>query len=160
MLIRSQITRNGDGPLSGFVWAGETDPGWIRFRTDPRSGVMSGLHLTPCEGTVPRGTPFRFRFTNGEQAMRGSEGVAMLILLSQGLSVPALNDVALVLALLSALSIVAFVRRAWFAPGTGRLGFQARRGPRTGPAPLRRPQRPTRATRAEPVASARRRAPV
>ncbi len=80
MLIRSQITRNGDGPLSGFVWAGETDPAWIRFRTDPRSGVMSGLHLTPCEGTVPRGTPFRFRFQNGEQAMRGSEGVAMLIL--------------------------------------------------------------------------------
>ena len=80
MLIRSQITRNADGPLSGFVWAGEADPGWIRFRTDPRSGVMSGVHLSPCEGTVPRGAPFRFRFTNGEQAMRGSEGVAMLIL--------------------------------------------------------------------------------
>jgi hypothetical protein len=80
MLIRSQINRDGEGPLSGFVWAGETDPAWIRFRTDPRSGVMSGLHLTPCEGTVPRGTPFRFRFQNGEQAMRGSEGVAMLIL--------------------------------------------------------------------------------
>jgi hypothetical protein len=80
MLIRSQITRNPDGPLAGFVWAGETDPGWIRFRTDPRSGVMSGLHLTPCDGTVPRGTPFKFRFPNRDQAMRGSEGVAMLIL--------------------------------------------------------------------------------
>lgn len=80
MLIRSRINRDGEGPLCGFVWAGETDPAWIRFRTDPRSGVMSGLHLTPCEGTIPRGTPFRFRFTNGEQAIRGSEGVAMLIL--------------------------------------------------------------------------------
>jgi hypothetical protein len=80
MLIRSETARDGDGPLSGFVWAGETDPGWIRFRTDPRSGIMNGIHLTPCAGTVPRGTPFRFRFQNGEQAMRGSEGVAMLIL--------------------------------------------------------------------------------
>ena len=80
MLIRSETRRDGDGPLSGFVWAGDTDPGWIRFRTDPRSGVMNGVHLTPCAGTVPRGTPFRFRFPNGEQAVRGSEGVAMLIL--------------------------------------------------------------------------------
>jgi hypothetical protein len=80
MLIRSETAREGDGPLSGFVWAGETDPGWIRFRTDPRSGVMNGIHLTSCAGTVPRGTPFRYRFPNGDQAIRGSEGVAMLIL--------------------------------------------------------------------------------
>lgn len=80
MMIRSQTSRSGEGPLSGFVWAGETDPGWIRFRTDPRSGVMTGIHLSPCNGTVPRGTPFKFRFQNGEQAIRGSEGVAMLIL--------------------------------------------------------------------------------
>lgn len=80
MLIRSETLRDGDAPLSGFVWVGETDPGWIRFRTDPRSGVMTGIHLSPCNGTVPRGTPFRFRFPNREQAMRGSEGVAMLIL--------------------------------------------------------------------------------
>lgn len=80
MMIRSQTSRSGEGPLSGFVWAGETDPGWIRFRTDPRSGVMTGLHLSPCNGTVPRGVPFKFRFPNGDQAIRGSEGVAMLIL--------------------------------------------------------------------------------
>lgn len=80
MLMRSQSAREGDGPLSGFVWAGEGDPSWIRFRTDPRSGVMSGIHLSACNGTVPRGTPFRFRFQNGDQAIRGSVGVAMLIL--------------------------------------------------------------------------------
>jgi len=80
MLMRSETSRDGEGPLSGFVWAGETDPGWIRFRTDPRSGVMTGVHISPCNGTVPRGTPFKFRFQNGDQAIRGSEGVAMLIL--------------------------------------------------------------------------------
>lgn len=46
----------------------------------------------------------------------GTTGVAILLLLAQGLSAPALRDVALVLALLSALSMVAFVRRAWFVP--------------------------------------------
>lgn len=80
MLMRSKTSRTGEGDLSGFVWAGETDPGWIRFRTDPRSAVMTGIHISPCNGTVPRGTPFKFRFQNGDQALRGSEGVAMLIL--------------------------------------------------------------------------------
>lgn len=80
MLIRSQSDREGEGPLSGFVWTGDEDPSWIRFKTDPRSGVMTGLHLSACNGTIPRGTPFKFRFPNGEQAIRGSVGVAMLIL--------------------------------------------------------------------------------
>jgi multicomponent Na+:H+ antiporter subunit F len=43
----------------------------------------------------------------------GTSGVAVLLLLSQALSAPALSDVALVLALLSAVAMVAFVRRAW-----------------------------------------------
>lgn len=80
MLIRSKTSRTGDGPLSGFVWAGETDPGWIRFRSDPRSGMMTGVHISPCNGTVPRGTPFKVRFRNGDEAIRSTEGVAMLIL--------------------------------------------------------------------------------
>lgn len=43
----------------------------------------------------------------------GTTGVATLLLLAQGLSSPPLRNVALVLALLSALSAIAFVRRAW-----------------------------------------------
>ncbi len=43
----------------------------------------------------------------------GTTGVATLLLLAQALSAPALRDVALVLALLSAVAMVAFVRRAW-----------------------------------------------
>lgn len=46
----------------------------------------------------------------------GTTGVAILLLLAQGLSVPALRDVALVLALLSVVAVAAFVRRAWEAP--------------------------------------------
>lgn len=43
----------------------------------------------------------------------GTTGVAILLLLSEALSAPALRDVALVLALLSAVAVAAFVRRAW-----------------------------------------------
>ena len=49
----------------------------------------------------------------------GTAGVAILLLLAEALSAPALRDVALVLALLSAVAIAAFVRRAWGATGEG-----------------------------------------
>ncbi len=43
----------------------------------------------------------------------GTTGVAILLLLAQGMSRPALRDVALVFALLAAVSIVVFIRRVW-----------------------------------------------
>jgi len=43
----------------------------------------------------------------------GTAGVAMLLLLSLGLDMPSLRDVALVFALLAAMTAVAFVKRAW-----------------------------------------------
>jgi multicomponent Na+:H+ antiporter subunit F len=43
----------------------------------------------------------------------GTAGVAMLLLLSRGLNMPALRDVGLVFALLAAMTVVAFVKRAW-----------------------------------------------
>jgi multicomponent Na+:H+ antiporter subunit F len=49
----------------------------------------------------------------------GTTGVAILLLLAQAFSAPALRDVALVLALLSAVAVTAFVRRAWDVPAEG-----------------------------------------
>ena len=43
----------------------------------------------------------------------GTSGVAMLLMLSLGLDTPSLRDVALVFALLAAMTAVAFVKRAW-----------------------------------------------
>lgn len=43
----------------------------------------------------------------------GTTGVAMLLLLSVGLDMPSLRDVGLVFALLAAMTVVAFVKRAW-----------------------------------------------
>ena len=45
----------------------------------------------------------------------GTTGVAVLLLLSHGLDIAALRDVALVFALLAAVAIVAFVQRFWRA---------------------------------------------
>ena len=42
----------------------------------------------------------------------GTVGVAILLILSESLAAPALRDVALVFALLGAVAVVAFVRRA------------------------------------------------
>ncbi|MBE0473211.1 monovalent cation/H+ antiporter complex subunit F [Rhodoferax sp.] len=43
----------------------------------------------------------------------GSTGTGILVLLAQAMAMPALVDVALVLALLAAIGGVAFARRAW-----------------------------------------------
>lgn len=43
----------------------------------------------------------------------GTSGVALMLLLAQAQSSPALRDVALVFALLAVLATVAFVRRTW-----------------------------------------------
>ena len=43
----------------------------------------------------------------------GTTAVAVLVLLAQAYGAPALRDVALVFALLAAVTAVAFVRRAW-----------------------------------------------
>lgn len=44
----------------------------------------------------------------------GTTGVAVLLLLAEAQALPALRDVALVFALLAALSAIAFVRRVWY----------------------------------------------
>jgi len=44
----------------------------------------------------------------------GTCGVAILLLLSKGLDVPTLVDIALVFALLAPLATTTFVRRAWY----------------------------------------------
>jgi multicomponent Na+:H+ antiporter subunit F len=46
----------------------------------------------------------------------GTTGVAILLLLAECLEVPALRDVALVLALLAATATVVFVRLVWVPP--------------------------------------------
>ncbi len=48
----------------------------------------------------------------------GSTGIAILTLLARSTAMPALVDVALVLALLAAVSGLAFARRAWRAVGS------------------------------------------
>jgi multicomponent Na+:H+ antiporter subunit F len=47
----------------------------------------------------------------------GSTGTGILVLLAQAMDLPALVDVALVLALLAAIGGVAFARRAWQGDG-------------------------------------------
>lgn len=49
--------------------------------------------------------------------LMATTAVAVLLLLSKGLGLPALVDVALVFALLAALAAVALVRRGWPGPG-------------------------------------------
>ncbi len=49
----------------------------------------------------------------------GTTGVAILLLLAQALDRPSLRDVALAFAVLAAVTVVAFVQRAWVRRGKG-----------------------------------------
>lgn len=49
----------------------------------------------------------------------GTTGTGILVLLAQAMQMPALVDVALVLALLSAIGGIAFAKRAWRVRGEG-----------------------------------------
>lgn len=55
----------------------------------------------------------------------GTTGVAVLLLLAPAFG-PALNDIALVFALLAAVAVVAFVRRSWVRVGQGGGGVRGR----------------------------------
>ena len=52
----------------------------------------------------------------------GTTAVACVLLLAQAFNYPPLRDVALVFALLAAVTAVAFVRRAWVAEGENHVG--------------------------------------
>ncbi len=53
----------------------------------------------------------------------GTCGVAILLLLSAGMSNPVLIDIALVFALLAALATLTFIRRTWQASGKRKHGY-------------------------------------
>jgi len=56
----------------------------------------------------------------------GTTGVTMLLLLAEGLAIPALRDVSLVLALLAAVTGVAFVKRSQSADRADGVGMDAK----------------------------------
>lgn len=76
--------------------------------------VLLLLSITAGLGRILRGPTPADRMLAAQ--LFGTTGVTILLLLSHGLHMPALQDVALVFALLAALAAIAFVRRAWQPP--------------------------------------------
>ncbi len=76
------------------------------------------LNLAAGMWRVVRGPGPADRMLAGQ--LFGTVAVAVLLLLGQASGSGALRDVALVFALLAAVSAVAFVRRAWRDPGSAR----------------------------------------
>ena len=76
-------------------------------------GMALFLLLTLVAGLwrVLRGPTLADRMLAGQ--LFGTTAVACLLLLAQALELPSLRDVALVFALLAAVTAIAFVRRVW-----------------------------------------------
>jgi len=86
---------------------------------------MSWIHITFALILLPAIAAGMFRILKGPTAadrmmtaqLFGTCGVAILLLLSTGMNNPVLLDIALVFALLAALSTMTFVRRTWHNSG-------------------------------------------
>ena len=75
--------------------------------------LVLALTLLAGLGRVLRGPTAADRMLAAQ--LTGSTAVALLLLLAEAADRPALRDVALVFALLAAVSTIAFVRRTWRA---------------------------------------------
>lgn len=69
------------------------------------------LNLAAGMWRILRGPSIADRMLAGQ--LFGTTAVAILLLLAQATEIPAMRDVALVFALLAAVTAVAFVQRAW-----------------------------------------------
>lgn len=78
-LIKEEETR-----AAGFLWTKEIDPTWLRFQVDLESGAMKGFHVSRCEGSIPRTTPFLYNFRSPEEAREYYPGIAMAALADIG----------------------------------------------------------------------------
>jgi multicomponent Na+:H+ antiporter subunit F len=83
-------------------------------------GVALGLLATLVLGLfrIWRGPTLADRMLAAQ--LFGTTGVALLLVLAQARDAPALQDVALVLALLALLAVLAFVARVWRSQADGR----------------------------------------
>jgi hypothetical protein len=77
--IREEETRAG-----GYLWTTENDPTWLRYQVDLENGAMKGFHISKCEGTVPRVTPFLYDFASPALAQMYHKEVAMAVMADIG----------------------------------------------------------------------------
>ncbi|MFX4300220.1 PcfJ domain-containing protein [Pseudosulfitobacter pseudonitzschiae] len=65
-----QLTKREEARSAGFIWTSEADPTWLKYRVDHPTGSLRGMHISKCEGTIPKVTPFIYNFANVDDASR------------------------------------------------------------------------------------------
>ena len=82
--IRSDKKNGNRTLINGYLWTRESDPTWMRYQVEPETGVMQGIHVSRCNGVIPRATPFVYNFETADAADSFHEHVAMGILAEIG----------------------------------------------------------------------------
>lgn len=65
-----KMTKSEETRSAGFLWTTEADPTWLKYRVDHETGSLRGMHISKCEGTIPKVTPFIYNFAVVEDAAR------------------------------------------------------------------------------------------
>ncbi len=79
-----KAVKSGEDRAAGHVWTKEPDPVWLRYEVDLGNGAMRGFHVSKCEGSIPRVTPFRYDFNAPRAARLYHEHVAIAVLANIG----------------------------------------------------------------------------
>jgi len=78
------MSKEEETRAAGYLWTTENDPTWLRYQVDFTNGAMKGFHVSKCEGSVPRVTPFLYDFNAPRMAQLYHEQVAMAALADIG----------------------------------------------------------------------------
>ena len=85
MAIRlARDVQNEEARAAGYLWTTEEDPTWLRYQVDFTNGAMRGFHISKCEGSIPKVTPFLYDFAHIHMVAEYHETVAMAILADIG----------------------------------------------------------------------------
>lgn len=60
-----RMKREEETRAAMYLWTTEIDPTWLRCQVDYETGELKGVHVSKCEGTIPKVTPFIFNLEPG-----------------------------------------------------------------------------------------------
>ena len=76
--LESEARTDGDR-IALWLWTAEEDPSWIHCQADCADASIKGHHVSRCEGTIPKVTPFEYEFPSPQLCRDFHKQVAMAI---------------------------------------------------------------------------------
>jgi hypothetical protein len=74
-----KVVKEEEVRAAGYLWTTEEDPTWLRYQVDFARGTMKGFHVSKCDGSIPRVTPFLYDFASPDMSNTYHLQIAMAV---------------------------------------------------------------------------------